>query len=93
MNPLNKIIGARRNISDHDPSKHFNFNIEETCEQTEEASNKLGYKIISNLYYRSQAGTNDSGITKTNQDSHVVAENVLGFENYNIFGVLDGHGK
>ena len=50
-------------------------------------------KIISSISYKTQAGTNDYGFTKINQDSYIICENVLNNENYNIFGVLDGHGK
>jgi hypothetical protein len=49
-------------------------------------------KVISCMNYKSQAGTNDNGTTKINQDSHVIIENVFGFDNFNIYGVLDGHG-
>jgi hypothetical protein len=81
-------IKLKRNISDNDGGRHIDA---ETVEVTEDG--KIGYKIITGLYYKSQAGTNDSGVTKTNQDSHVVIENIFGLENYNIFGVLDGHGN
>ena len=38
------------------------------------------------------AGKNEKGITKTNQDTFFIEKNVNGVDNFNIFGVLDGHG-
>ena len=38
------------------------------------------------------AGRNEKGIKKTNQDTFLIENNVNGIENFNIFGVLDGHG-
>jgi hypothetical protein len=60
--------------------------------ETAESEGNTNYKIISNIFYKSQAGTNDDGNSKINQDSHVISENIFGIENYNIYGVLDGHG-
>lgn len=48
---------------------------------------------IKKYCYKSQAGKNDHGKTKTNQDTYVVITKLLDFKNYNIFGVLDGHGN
>ena len=40
----------------------------------------------------STAGRDDDGLKKINQDSYVLEKNINGVVNYNIFGVLDGHG-
>ena len=40
----------------------------------------------------SLAGKNDQGNKKTNQDTYVIERNVNGILNFNIFGVMDGHG-
>ena len=40
----------------------------------------------------STAGRDDDGKIKTNQDSYVLERNINGVLNFNIFGVLDGHG-
>ena len=40
----------------------------------------------------STAGRDDDGKKKTNQDSYVLERNINGVLNFNIFGVLDGHG-
>lgn len=39
----------------------------------------------------SQAGK-DNGVKKINQDSYVSEKNINGILNFNVFGVLDGHG-
>ena len=41
----------------------------------------------------SQAGRNQNGELKTNQDNYLVKINVNNLNGFNIFGVLDGHGK
>ena len=40
----------------------------------------------------SLAGKNEYGKKKTNQDNYIIEKNVNGVLNFNIFGVLDGHG-
>ena len=40
----------------------------------------------------STAGRDDDGLTKINQDTYVLERNINGVLNFNIFGVLDGHG-
>ena len=39
------------------------------------------------------AGKNEKGITKINQDTFFIEKNINGVDNFNIFGVLDGHGE
>ena len=38
------------------------------------------------------AGRDDDGKIKTNQDTYILEKNINGVINFNIFGVLDGHG-
>ena len=38
-------------------------------------------------------GRNDEGNKKINQDSYISERNINGITNFNIFGVLDGHGE
>ena len=40
----------------------------------------------------STAGRDDDGLTKINQDTYILERNINGVLNFNIFGVLDGHG-
>ena len=37
-------------------------------------------------------GKNEHGFKKTNQDTYLIERNINGILNFNIFGVLDGHG-
>ena len=39
----------------------------------------------------SQAGTNENGVTKTNQDSYLIINNIFNLK-FDIFGIMDGHG-
>ena len=45
---------------------------------------------LGNAY--SEAGTLEDGTEKTNQDSYIILNNIFDID-YNIFGVLDGHGN
>lgn len=45
------------------------------------------------ISFKSQAGKNECGMIKTNQDSYLIMDNILNNEEFKIFGVLDGHGK
>ena len=38
-------------------------------------------------------GKNETGNKKINQDSYIIERNINGIFNFNIFGVLDGHGE
>ena len=38
-------------------------------------------------------GKNECGFKKTNQDTYLIERNINGILNFNIFGVLDGHGS
>jgi len=40
----------------------------------------------------STPGRDDDGLKKINQDSYVLEKNINGVINFNVFGVLDGHG-
>lgn len=51
-------------------------------------------KVNTTLHYElSQAGLNDQGKPKTNQDNFLLIENCCDLENVCIFGILDGHGS
>ena len=49
--------------------------------------------FIKSCEYISVAGRNETGNKKTNQDTYVIERNINGILNFNIFGVLDGHGE
>ena len=52
-------------------------------------------KNLEKLKYKgfpfSQAGTLENGITKTNQDSYLILNNIFNLK-YDIYGIFDGHG-
>ena len=51
--------------------------------------------IINNLkshYSLSKAGKDELGNSKTNQDKYLILTNINGIKQFNIFGVMDGHG-
>ena len=53
--------------------------------------NKNFYEIKSH-FANSQSGRNRKGENKTNQDTYIYIEKVNDIKNFDIFGVLDGHG-
>ena len=65
--------------------------------ENEDISNLLNDDFSSTIFVKksealSLAGKNEYGQKKTNQDNYVIEKNVNGILNFNIFGVLDGHG-
>ena len=56
---------------------------------------KIEKKInnIKSCSFVSISGENEDGFKKLNQDSFIMQRNINGILNFNIFGVLDGHGK
>ena len=66
----------------------------ETIDKITEQAKKLNIaeSHIKNLAYMSQAGKGEDGFTKVNQDSYLVIQNLYKLGDFNIFGVLDGHG-
>ena len=54
-------------------------------------SKKINY--IKNCESISVPGINEQGRKKINQDSYIIERNINGIFNFNIFGVLDGHGE
>ena len=59
-------------------------------EKEKEKEKKIYIKKIEGLTI---AGKNEKGITKINQDTFFIEKNINGVDNFNIFGVLDGHGE
>jgi len=49
-------------------------------------------KYIKSFFSKSQAGKDETGSTKINQDSFMVLNKILKLEHFYIFGVFDGHG-
>ena len=64
----------------------------------EKKKNNLNDEFSSTIYVKSSEGLsipgkNEYGHKKTNQDTLLIERNVNGVLNFNIFGVLDGHGE
>ena len=59
----------------------------------EEGDTCLIGKNVSRHSELSQAGKDERGKTKTNQDNYVMIEALFKNENVNFFGVMDGHGS
>ena len=54
--------------------------------------NALATGRVKNIASQSQAGKNEDGFTKVNQDSFFVLQNEYNLKDFNIFCVMDGHG-
>ena len=59
--------------------------------------NELNSQFASSSYIKSAqstsvAGKGENGLKKTNQDSYISEKKINGVLNFNLFGVLDGHG-
>ena len=66
--------------------------------KNEKKNSSLDEEFSSTIYIKASegvtiAGKNESGNKKTNQDTFILEKNVNGILNFNIFGVLDGHGE
>ena len=61
---------------------------------TQTPTNRQGNNdiLLKDFGFLSRPGSDDTGMTKTNQDSYFSKTNINGLINFNIFGVLDGHG-
>ncbi len=59
---------------------------------TQGNKNAQGRIELKDLGTLSRPGKDEMGMTKTNQDSLIVKTNINNIVNFNIFGVLDGHG-
>ena len=55
--------------------------------------NALQEGSVKNVSSQSQAGKDEDGFTKVNQDSFLVLQNEYGLKDFNIFLVIDGHGE
>ncbi len=82
-------------------SNKANYGSEKENEEIEnEKENDLEYelekpeikKYIKSYISISQAGKEENGKTKTNQDSYLEITNINNDPNFNIFGIFDGHG-
>ena len=78
-----KTYDAAKNSKREKEKKNINEKNKTKKEKIEYLKNCLGITL---------AGRNEKGIKKINQDTFFIEKKVNGIENFNIFGVLDGHG-
>ena len=88
-----QFMGMRKKT--YDPSFRQKKN---NLSKKEKKSNSLNEAFSSTIYVKSSEGLsipgkNEFGHKKTNQDTLLIERNVNGVLNFNIFGVLDGHGE
>ena len=88
-----QFMGMRKKT--YDPSLRQKKN---NLSKKQKKSNSLNEAFSSTIYVKSSEGLsipgkNELGHKKTNQDTLLIERNVNGVLNFNIFGVLDGHGE
>ena len=88
-------MGMRKKT--YDPGRKLrkrNKNLTNLIMNNSSLNNKFSENtFIKSCEYITVAGRNESGNKKTNQDTYVIERNINGILNFNIFGVLDGHGE
>ena len=84
-----KTIDLKQNIHKNNSKKDL------TNIPKKSVGNNIAQKInyIKSCSFISISGENDEGNKKINQDSFIIKRNINGILNFNIFGVLDGHGE
>ena len=90
----NEFMGMKKKT--YDPGRKIGKRFKNTL--TNLMNNSLDNNFSENTFIKSceyitVAGRNESGNKKTNQDTYVIERNINGILNFNIFGVLDGHGE
>lgn len=68
------------------------FSQENNYSQSEANINSSLIPILKNYAVLSRPGNDKTGMTKTNQDTLISKTNINNIKDFNIFGVLDGHG-
>ena len=87
----NKLINPQLNNYLNNFSQNDIFNVnsyKNLLEKTNNASNS----ILKDFGFLSVAGSEEGGAEKINQDSYISKTKINGLKDFNIFGVLDGHG-
>ena len=75
--------------------KNHNFNKEKNIKEVRSFKNVLKEENKFNIkshYVLSKAGKDEYGQMKINQDTYLFIQGINGVKDFNIFGVLDGHG-
>ena len=90
----NEYMGLRKKT--YDPGRGKNNIKNNLCNLIK--NNFLGSELLTHQTYIKYcesitvAGKRENGRKKINQDSYIIERNINGILDYNIFGVLDGHG-
>ena len=84
---LNNITENRKKSYDY--KRRINHSFSKIIDRTNYISSNI---FIKNIKAQSQAGRLEPHHTKINQDTYLIEQNINGILNFNLFGVLDGHG-
>lgn len=88
-----QIIATSNSVADSDKENEEKNNVSNANNNNDiNANNQFIFKLNS-TYSMSHAGKNKEGLTKVNQDTYLVYENILGLSDYCIYGIMDGHGS
>ena len=88
---LNNSSFLDNNNSNKNDSKRKSFSFFKNNNNIKK-QNSLEKKIIKKYFALSEAGKDNYGMTKINQDSYLVLTNINNLINFNVFAVFDGHG-
>ena len=85
------------NIEQYRGLRKRTININRLKRDRKNKLNEINSQFSKNIYIKSSkalsvAGKSEGGIKKVNQDSYILEKNINEVLNFNIFGVLDGHG-
>ena len=93
---LNQLTNNNNQINTQNQNNYFNFNQNNQFfkDYTQEKKNNTVNEefLLRDFGVLTRPGNEKSGMPKTNQDSYISKTYIKGMNNFNIFGVLDGHG-
>ena len=82
-----------KNIVSNETIKHSSANSLSDRRTHQKYPVKLKEKEILKKYaYKSQPGKNEGNVPKINQDTYLIKYKINGIKDFNMFGILDGHG-
>lgn len=79
----NDLNSSKDKMSDNEKDNHSDREVDDLAPKKKLPRKSVGL---------SMAGENEKDVPKENQDSFVVMNNILGLDEYSIYGVMDGHG-
>jgi serine/threonine protein phosphatase PrpC len=89
----NDLINPQLNDYLNNISKNNLFNVNSYNNLLRKIKNESNSNsILKDFGFLSVAGSEEGGSKKINQDSYISKTNINGLKDFNIFGVLDGHG-